>query len=103
MFVYGEGPRPGYVVDAFERVKKWFDRADLFGGVWPYGNRQNEPMLQATDLLVGELRRYIEGHKSEVMPVFRAKNSLLVTAPRETALRKRAKQLLREFGLKAKD
>ncbi len=99
-FVYGESPRPGYVLNAFERVKRWFDRDDLFGGVWPYGKRKEEPILQATDLLVGELRRNIEGHPSEVIPILRAKDSLLFTAPREKALRERAEKLLIDFGLR---
>jgi hypothetical protein len=101
-FVYGESPRPGYVVDAFERVKGWFDRDDLFGGVWPYGKRKEEPILQAADLLVGELRRHIEGHPSEVIPILRAKDSLLFTAPQEKALRERAERLLRDFSLTKK-
>jgi hypothetical protein len=46
-------------------------------------------------LLVGELRRTIKGPKSEVMPVLRAKDSLLLTA-REAALWERAEKLLKD-------
>lgn len=59
-----------------------YDVEHIFGNL-SFGNRNEEPPLQAADLLIGEARRYIAGHKSMVLEVLAERKSLFLRYPQE--------------------
>lgn len=67
-------------------VRNRFQHKNILGDL-SFGTRAEEPGLQAADLLMGELRRYREGHESKIIDIFRQKNNVLVGRPTKDELR----------------
>jgi len=70
------------IAKTYFTVKGVLDKGDILGGL-SLGHRKQEPPLQAADLVIGELRRQREGHKSEIMPILSQKYSALYAFPSE--------------------
>lgn len=63
-----------------------------------FGKRQDEPALQAVDLLVGEIRRFYEGESSEVLDLLREKcHALVIARPHMDKLKEVSDELIQRM------
>jgi hypothetical protein len=85
----------GFATSVFYQVRSAFDRNEVIGDI-AFGSRREYPGLQAADLLGGELRRYLQGKQSEVLPIFQR---LVFSAPRREDLIAKANELLSQIGI----
>lgn len=74
-----------WIAGWYYSVQGLFSDKNILGDL-AFGRREGEPILQATDLLVGELRRYREGHHSQIVEILRRKGNILVAFPKEQDL-----------------
>ena len=86
-----------YAAKVFYQAKTWFDRDEILGDMG-FGKREDEPALQAADLLVGEMRRFYEGESSEVLDLLRSKcHALVVVIPKMDKLKEAADELIQRM------
>lgn len=62
-----------------------YDKGNVLGN-FAMGSRKDDIPLQAADLLVGELRRHRDGHKSEIFDILKEKRPILVAHPTDEEL-----------------
>lgn len=78
--------KEAWITEWYYTVRNKFHQDNVLGDL-SFGRRQHEPVLQATDLLVGELRRHREGYPSQVVEILLRKRNILVAFPDEAQLR----------------
>ena len=78
--------KEAWIAEWYYTVRNKFHQDNVLGDL-SFGRRQHEPVLQAADLLVGELRRHREGHSSQVVEILQRKRNILVAFPDEAQMR----------------
>src|SRR5437899_2910427 len=82
-----------WIADWYYTVRTKFEHLDILGEL-SFGPRSGEPVLQAADLLIGELRRYREGHPSRIIDMFREHNKVIIGRPNVQELRDLVKKTI---------
>jgi hypothetical protein len=79
----------------YYNVRALFDSGAILGNM-SFGDRKDEAPLQVADLLVGELRRYHEGKKSEVLDLLIQKKHIMLLFPKQGDFREYVQRVLRK-------